>query len=77
MQSGRRRARSVDSTSTADYSGFGPHLNPARERRGQSENEMNLPNSLTTLRIFFVPLLVVVLLTPPTEFRLVGTPLSF
>src|SRR5277367_1346288 len=42
-----------------------------------SENEMNLPNSLTTLRIFFVPLLVVVLLTRQPNLDLWGLPIHF
>ena len=42
-----------------------------------SENEMNLPNSLTTLRIFFVPLLVVVLLTRQPNWNFWGLPFHF
>jgi len=38
---------------------------------------MNLPNSLTTLRIFFVPLLVVVLLTRQPNWKFWGLPLNF
>ena len=38
---------------------------------------MNLPNSLTTLRIFFVPLLVVVLLTRQPNFNFWGLPINF
>ncbi|MFZ0637511.1 MAG: CDP-diacylglycerol--glycerol-3-phosphate 3-phosphatidyltransferase [Candidatus Acidiferrales bacterium] len=38
---------------------------------------MNLPNSLTTLRIFFVPLLVVVLLTRTPNFDLWGLSVHF
>jgi CDP-diacylglycerol---glycerol-3-phosphate 3-phosphatidyltransferase len=38
---------------------------------------MNLPNSLTTLRIFFVPLLVVVLLTRQPNFDFLGLPIHF
>ena len=38
---------------------------------------MNLPNSLTTLRIFFVPLLVVVLLTRQPNFDFWGLPVHF
>jgi CDP-diacylglycerol--glycerol-3-phosphate 3-phosphatidyltransferase len=41
------------------------------------ENEMNLPNSLTTLRIFFVPLLVVVLLTRQPNWNFWGLPFHF
>ena len=42
-----------------------------------SENEMNLPNSLTILRIFFVPLLVVVLLTRQPNWDFWGLPIHF
>src|SRR5271154_6453341 len=38
---------------------------------------MNLPNSLTILRIFFVPLLVVVLLTRQPNFTPWGLPMTF
>jgi len=38
---------------------------------------MNLPNSLTTLRIFFVPLLVVVLLTRQPNWDFWGLPIHF
>jgi CDP-diacylglycerol---glycerol-3-phosphate 3-phosphatidyltransferase len=38
---------------------------------------MNLPNSLTVLRIFFVPLLVVVLLTRQPNFDFWGMPVHF
>jgi CDP-diacylglycerol--glycerol-3-phosphate 3-phosphatidyltransferase len=38
---------------------------------------MNLPNSLTILRIFFVPLLVVVLLTRQPNFNFWGLPFHF
>lgn len=38
---------------------------------------MNLPNSLTVLRIFFVPLLVVVLLTRQPNVSPFGLPLNF
>ncbi len=38
---------------------------------------MNLPNSLTILRIFFVPLLVVVLLTRQPNLELWGFPVNF
>lgn len=38
---------------------------------------MNLPNSLTTLRIFFVPLLVVVLLTRQPNWKFWGLPFDF
>src|SRR5579872_189941 len=42
-----------------------------------AEAEMNLPNSLTILRIFFVPLLVVVLLTREPNLELWGLPFHF
>lgn len=38
---------------------------------------MNLPNSLTVLRIFFVPLLVVVLLTRQPNWNFFGWPMHF
>src|SRR6185437_13890606 len=38
---------------------------------------MNLPNSLTLLRIFFIPLLVVVLLTRQPNFTFWGLPMNF
>lgn len=38
---------------------------------------MNLPNSLTVLRIFFVPLLVVVLLTRQPNWTFFGLPIHF
>ena len=41
------------------------------------EIEMNLPNSLTVLRIFFVPLLVVVLLTRQPNWNFWGLPFHF
>jgi CDP-diacylglycerol---glycerol-3-phosphate 3-phosphatidyltransferase len=38
---------------------------------------MNLPNSLTLLRIFFVPVLIVVLLTRSPNIELFGIPMRF
>lgn len=38
---------------------------------------MNLPNTLTLLRIFFVPVLIVVLLTRSPNFELWGVPIRF
>jgi CDP-diacylglycerol--glycerol-3-phosphate 3-phosphatidyltransferase len=38
---------------------------------------MNLPNSLTILRIFFIPLLVVVLLTQQPNLNFFGLPMNF
>src|SRR5271155_5227606 len=45
--------------------------------KGFSGDFMNLPNSLTTLRIFFVPLLVVVLLTREPNFDFWGLAVHF
>jgi CDP-diacylglycerol--glycerol-3-phosphate 3-phosphatidyltransferase len=42
-----------------------------------TESKMNLPNSLTILRIFFVPLLVVVLLTRQPNWNFWGLPIHF
>lgn len=52
--------------------GFGEH-----PRDGFRQNAMNLPNSLTILRIFFVPLLVVVLLTREPNVVVWGVPVHF
>ena len=38
---------------------------------------MNLPNTLTLLRIFFVPVLIVVLLTRSPNVELCGCPMHF
>ncbi len=46
-------------------------------RAGFFESDMNLPNSLTLLRIFFVPLLVAVLLTRSPNVVLWGVPVHF
>ena len=50
-----------------------------RRRRGgvNHHGTMNLPNSLTVLRIFFVPLLIVVLLTRSPNVELWGFPMHF
>lgn len=48
-----------------------------RRIRVVSGNDMNLPNSLTILRIFFVPLLVVVLLTRQPNWEFWGLPVHF
>ena len=51
-----------------------------RRPRGEPEPPkcfMNLPNSLTILRIFFVPLLVVVLLTREPNLEVWGIPVHF
>jgi CDP-diacylglycerol---glycerol-3-phosphate 3-phosphatidyltransferase len=42
-----------------------------------AQSEMNLPNSLTILRIFFVPVLVVVLLTGKPNLEFWGLPFHF
>jgi CDP-diacylglycerol--glycerol-3-phosphate 3-phosphatidyltransferase len=51
----------------------------ARCRIGSARDHgpMNLPNSLTVLRIFFVPLLIVVLLTRTPNVELWGFPMHF
>jgi CDP-diacylglycerol--glycerol-3-phosphate 3-phosphatidyltransferase len=67
--------RTVDSTHSRDYSDRVPSVLPSACR--SSGNSMNLPNSLTTLRIFFVPLLVVVLLTREPNFDFLGLPIHF
>jgi len=50
-----------------------------RRRKGGVNHycTMNLPNSLTVLRIFFVPLLIVVLLTRSPNVELWGFPMHF
>jgi len=45
--------------------------------RGSPVSHVNLPNSLTILRIFFVPLLVVVLLTRQPNWNFWGLPIHF
>ena len=67
----------VDSLTARSYSD-----RAIRRRRGEankvvSGNDMNLPNSLTILRIFFVPLLVVVLLTRQPNWDFWGLPVHF
>jgi CDP-diacylglycerol--glycerol-3-phosphate 3-phosphatidyltransferase len=59
-------------------------LDQSRSRLGRdgqgltlAESDMNLPNSLTILRIFFVPLLVVVLLTRQPNWEIGGLPIHF
>ena len=68
--------RAVDSFLLQDYS-----ESSTRWRRMATEVladiKMNLPNSLTTLRIFFVPLLVVVLLTRQPNWDVEGFPIHF
>jgi len=61
--------RTVDSPDGGDYSPSDRLSGPGTgEAKYFPENEMNLPNSLTVLRIFFVPVLVVVLLTRQPNF---------
>jgi CDP-diacylglycerol---glycerol-3-phosphate 3-phosphatidyltransferase len=55
----------VDRQSRKGLAGFPP------------ESHMNLPNSLTVLRIFFVPVLVVVLLTRQPNWNFAGLPIHF
>ena len=56
--------RTVDALATQDYSCEDRAWSECNSRAASVFTQhMNLPNSLTTLRIFFVPLLVVVLLT--------------
>src|SRR5579859_5303049 len=65
----------VDSVGMQDYIGESPshpHYGLAL-----SGNKMNLPNSLTTLRIFLVPLLVVVLPTRQPDWDFWGLPVHF
>src|ERR1035438_6438080 len=50
------------------------HPNRSREPSGCV---MNLPNSLTILRIFFIPVLVVVLLTREPNVVFFGVPINF
>src|SRR5580698_5866053 len=50
---------------------------PTRSGFSSTEKKMNLPNSLTTLRIFLVPLLVVVLLTRQPDWDFWGLPVHF
>jgi CDP-diacylglycerol--glycerol-3-phosphate 3-phosphatidyltransferase len=45
--------------------------------KASEQNAMNLPNSLTILRIFFVPLLVVVLLTRAPNVEIWGLTVNF
>jgi CDP-diacylglycerol--glycerol-3-phosphate 3-phosphatidyltransferase len=52
-------------------------LNQALPAQSLAENEMNLPNGLTILRIFFVPILVVVLLTRQPNWDFWGLPIHF
>ncbi len=62
-----------------DYSGGASLLGVRRPRDEPKPPKclMNLPNSLTILRIFFVPLLVVVLLTREPNLVVWGVPVHF
>jgi CDP-diacylglycerol--glycerol-3-phosphate 3-phosphatidyltransferase len=70
------KAPTVDSVSAEDYirGAYQAHWWASSNFSG---NEMNLPNSLTVLRIFFVPLLVVVLLTRQPNWDFWGLPVHF
>jgi phosphatidylglycerophosphate synthase len=45
------------------------------QRLTLAENDMNLPNSMTILRVFFVPLLVVVLFTRQLDWEIGRLPI--
>jgi CDP-diacylglycerol--glycerol-3-phosphate 3-phosphatidyltransferase len=62
----------VDSGQSGVYIQLGPAYAEFVARK-----EMNLPNSLTILRIFFVPVLVVVLLTRQPNWDFWGLPIHF
>jgi CDP-diacylglycerol--glycerol-3-phosphate 3-phosphatidyltransferase len=65
----------VDSLPPPDYSGFTELF--FAFARGSAATAMNLPNSLTVLRIFFVPLLAVVLLTQQPNWNFWGLSVHF
>jgi len=65
----------VDSVGMQGYIGESP--SDPHYGLALSGNKMNLPNSLTTLRIFLVPLLVVVLLTRQPDWDFWGLPVHF
>lgn len=67
--------RDVDAYCRAVYS----QASGGRTLWGSSSRRasMNLPNSLTVLRIFFVPLLIVVLLTKSPNVEFMGFPMRF
>jgi CDP-diacylglycerol---glycerol-3-phosphate 3-phosphatidyltransferase len=70
--------RTVDWTGMQDYSDLDLWNACRPTSQGFFPGDfMNLPNSLTTLRIFFVPLLVVVLLTRQPNFDFWGLPVHF
>jgi CDP-diacylglycerol---glycerol-3-phosphate 3-phosphatidyltransferase len=70
-------AAAVDSPEMRDYSETDLWNARGPRAKGFSGDFMNLPNSLTTLRIFFIPLLVVVLLTRQPNFDFWGLPVHF
>ena len=73
-----RKLVTVDWKTSPVYSQYSLGCWGSRERfRVLSVNDMNLPNSLTILRIFFVPLLVVVLLTRQPNWDFWGLPIHF
>jgi CDP-diacylglycerol---glycerol-3-phosphate 3-phosphatidyltransferase len=65
----------VDAHTRGAYSRFGAVPDPFSGCRALAP--MNLPNSLTLLRIFFVPVLIVVLLTRSPNIELFGIPMRF
>jgi len=69
----------VDWERAGVYSEGQSRVERARARQGKQppERAMNLPNSLTILRIFFAPLLVVVLLTREPNLVVWGLPVHF
>lgn len=67
----------VDCLALADYSGCERRFDLPLLRPSASDEAMNLPNSLTVLRIFFVPVLVVVLLTREPNLDVWGWPFHF
>jgi CDP-diacylglycerol--glycerol-3-phosphate 3-phosphatidyltransferase len=75
------RTREVDCPELQDYIDLGRVGSLSNSIRtppgGFFAHQMNLPNSLTTLRIFFVPLLVVVLLTREPNFDVWGLAVHF
>ena len=76
--SGDTGARTVDSPNIEVYSESDPSRRPVGADASRDlVSAMNLPNSLTVLRIFFVPLLVVVLLTREPNFDFWGLPIHF
>src|SRR5271169_3424331 len=75
MVSPRRAGGHVDAWEYGDYS------EPSAQRRSKNTAVarafMNLPNALTLLRIFIVPVLIVVLLTRTPNVELWGFPMHF